>query len=60
VRLELDYTHPRTCETVAIEQTVRVPRGDAFELRVGARAESLCWGVMPSGSLRHPVFVGWV
>ena len=39
---------------------VRVPWGETFELRPGARAEILCWGVMPSGRLGHPLFSGWV
>jgi hypothetical protein len=30
---------------------------EGFALRVGQRAELVCWGVMPSGMLRHPLFV---
>jgi hypothetical protein len=43
--------------TGAVEQAVRVPRGEDFVLRPGRRAEILTWGVMPSGLLRHPLFV---
>src|SRR5688500_1653715 len=31
------------------------PRDLPFDLRIGARLELVCWGVMPSGMLRHPV-----
>ena len=58
--LALTYRHQRTGTEVAIEQAVRVPRGEPFEVRPGARAEVLCWGVMPSGLLRHPLFVRWL
>ena len=38
-----------------IRQRVRVRRDvEAFALPVGQRAELVCWGVMPSGMLRHP------
>jgi bifunctional non-homologous end joining protein LigD len=57
VRLELAYTHPRTGDQVEIVQAVRVPRGEQFDLRIGAAAELLCWGIMPSGLLRHPLLV---
>ena len=60
VNLTLEYAHPRTGVLKSIKQAVRVPRGDAFELRVGRRAEVLFWGVMPSGMLRHPLFVRWI
>jgi bifunctional non-homologous end joining protein LigD len=60
VRLELAYTHPRTGARVEIAQTVRVPRGEPFELRIGATADLLCWGIMPSGMLRHPLFLRWL
>jgi hypothetical protein len=43
---------------VEIRQGVRVRRDvEGFALRVGQRAELACWGVMPSGMLRHPLFV---
>jgi ATP-dependent DNA ligase len=58
--LALTYRHLGTGAEVAIEQAVRVPRGEPFELRPGTRAELLCWGVMPSGLLRHPLFVRWL
>jgi hypothetical protein len=35
---------------------VRVTDPDGWKLRLGA-ADVLCWGVLPSGRLRHPVFV---
>ena len=53
VMLEFRYTHPRT--GVEIRQAVRVPRDRPFDLRLGERVELLCWSVMPSGMLRHPV-----
>ena len=30
-------------------------RRQSFELMVSAA----CWGVLPSGMLRHPLFLGW-
>jgi hypothetical protein len=54
--LELEYAHPRTGERVKIRQAVRIARLQPFELKVGARASVVCWGVMPSGILRHPCF----
>jgi len=56
VTLELSYVHPRTGETAPIRQAVRVARDQPFELSSGAPAELVCWGVMPSGMLRHPLF----
>jgi hypothetical protein len=58
VMLAFRYTHPRTGADVAVRQEVRVPRDHPFELRIGARASLVCWGVMPSGMLRHPVLSG--
>ncbi len=55
VMLELRYTHPRTGADVEIRQAVRVPRDLPFDLRIGERVGLVCWGVMPSGMLRHPV-----
>jgi hypothetical protein len=60
VMLEFRYVHPRTGAPVEIRQAVRVRRDEPFELRNGARAELLCWGVMPSGMLRHPLFMRWL
>jgi hypothetical protein len=57
VMLELRYTHPRMGKLVAIRQAVRVPRGQPFEFQVGACVELLCWGIMPSGMLRHPLLL---
>jgi hypothetical protein len=59
VMLQLAYTHPRTGKRVAIRQAVRIARQQPFDLRVGARASVVCWGVMPSGMLRHPLFLSW-
>jgi hypothetical protein len=40
---------------VEIRQAVRVPQDLSFDLSIGARVALVCWGVMPSGMLRHPV-----
>jgi hypothetical protein len=57
--LELRYKHPRTGADMEIRQAVRVPRDLPFDLRIGERVGLViglvCWGVMPSGMLRHPV-----
>jgi hypothetical protein len=53
--LAFRYTHPRTSAAVEIRQAVRVARDRPFDLTIGARLELICWGVMPSGILRHPV-----
>jgi ATP-dependent DNA ligase len=58
VMLELVYKHPRTGKPARIRQAVRIARHHPFELEVGARASVVCWGVMPSGMLRHPLFLG--
>jgi ATP-dependent DNA ligase len=59
-RLRLTYTHPRSGIRGTIDELVRVPDRGTFELRRGARAHVLCWGILrPSGRLRHPVFVRW-
>jgi len=55
VMLELRYTHPRAGADVEIRQAVRVPRDLPFDLKIGERVGLVCWGVMPSGMLRHPV-----
>jgi hypothetical protein len=57
VMLELRYAHPRTGATVEIRQAVRIPRAEPFHLTIGDRVELVCWGVMPSGMLRHPLIV---
>jgi hypothetical protein len=57
--LQLSYAHPRTDEHVGIRQAVCIRRDEPFSLRVGQRAELVCWGLMPSGLLRHPLFLGW-
>ena len=55
VMLAFRYTHPRTGADVEIRQAVRVSRDLAFDLWIGERMDLVCWGVMPSGMLRHPV-----
>jgi hypothetical protein len=55
--LEFRYSHPRTGAEVEIRQAVRVPRGQAVDVTPGQRAEVVCWGVMPSGMLRHPLLI---
>ena len=55
VMLAFRYTHPRTDADVEIRQAVRVPRDLPFDVQIGARHELVCWGVMPSGMLPHPV-----
>jgi hypothetical protein len=57
VTLAFRYTHPRTGAEVEIRQAVRVPRDLPFALRIGERVPLVCWGVMPSGMLRHPVLL---
>ena len=59
VMLKLRYTHPRRGDRTEIRQAVRVARHEPFELKAGKRASLVCWGVMPSGLLRHPLFLGW-
>jgi hypothetical protein len=56
VMLAFCYSHPRTGAAVEIRQAVRVPR-DLPGLTSGARVTLVCWGVMPSGMLRHPVLL---
>jgi hypothetical protein len=55
--LAFRYTHPRTGADVEIRQAVRVPRGEPLDVKIGERVELVCWGVMPSGMLRHPVLL---
>jgi ATP-dependent DNA ligase len=52
------YRDPRSGEQVTAEQAVRVPNADEWTPQRGP-AEILCWGVLRSGLLRHPMFVGW-
>jgi hypothetical protein len=42
---------------VEIRQAARVPRDLPFDVTVGANVVLMCWGVMPSGMLRHPVLL---
>jgi len=54
------YTHPPDGKLVGIRQAVRIRRDEPFTLHEGEPGELVCWGVMPSGMLRHPLFVRWV
>jgi ATP-dependent DNA ligase len=58
-RLTLTYQHPLTRRRLRIDEIVRVPQPDRFTLRAGERGELLCWGFLPSGRLRHPVWMRW-
>ena len=58
VMLAFRYTHLRTGIDVEMRQAVRVPRDLPFDLRIGKRLALVCWGVMASGMLRHPVLSG--
>jgi hypothetical protein len=55
-KVRLTYMHPRTDARTTIDELVRVTDLDGWKLRLG-EAEVLCWGVLPSGRLRHAVFV---
>jgi ATP-dependent DNA ligase len=59
-RLTLTYRHPQTRRRVRIVEMVRVPQPESFVLRIGERGEMLCWGFLPNGRLRHPVWLRWV
>lgn len=52
------YTDPRSGERATVEQAARVIGPADWTPRRG-RAEILCWGILRSGLLRHPVFLGW-
>lgn len=52
------YRDRRTGELATVEQAVRVSGSDEWRPRRGP-AEILCWGILRSGLLRHPLFVGW-
>ncbi len=54
-KVRLAYTHPRTGTVTTIDELVRVTDPDGWVLRLG-EADVLCWGMLPSGRLRHPVF----
>jgi ATP-dependent DNA ligase len=56
--LAFAYTDPRTDERVSVEQAVRIAAPATWTPRRGP-GEILCWGVLRSGLLRHPVFTGW-
>lgn len=52
----LAYHDPRTGERVTVEQAIRVPGSDDGAPGRGP-AKIICWGVLRSGLLRHPVLV---
>jgi hypothetical protein len=54
--LAFAYRDPRRGELVTVEQAVRVARAKTWTPRLGP-ATILCWGIFPSGLLRHPVVV---
>src|SRR5262245_43027070 len=58
--LDIAYTHPRDGKLIQIRQAIRIRRDEPFTLHAGERAELVGWGVMPSGMLRHPLFVRWL
>ena len=47
----------RTGADVEIRQAVRVLRGEPLDVKISQRTEVVCWGVMPSGMLRHPLLM---
>lgn len=53
--LSFRYRHPRTGEVVTVEQAVRGPGGLAESLPKRGPAKVVCWGVLRSGLLQHPV-----
>jgi hypothetical protein len=55
-KVRLAYTHPRTGALTTIDELVRVTDPEGWALHL-SEADVLCWGVQPSGRLRHPVFV---
>ena len=60
VILDIAYKHPRDGKLIQICQAIRIRRDEPFTLHPGDRADLVCWGVMPSGMLRHPLFVRWL
>ena len=58
--LEIAYKHPRNGKPTQIRQAIRIRRDEAFTIHAGERAELVCWGVTPSGMLRHPMFMRWL
>ena len=55
-KVRLACTHPRTGALTTIDELVRVTDPEGWALHL-SEADVLCWGVLPSGRLRHPVFV---
>src|SRR5262245_11845966 len=47
---DFDWAWPTRIDRDAVEAALRL------ELRSGAVAQVVCWGLLPSGMLRHPLF----
>ena len=47
-------THPRSGKRILIRQAVQIWRHEAVRAEEGR--PTICWHVMPSGMLRHPLF----
>jgi ATP dependent DNA ligase domain len=58
-RLTLTYRHPQTHRRIRIDEVVHVPDPEAFALRPRHVARVECWGFLPNGRLRHPLWLGW-
>jgi ATP-dependent DNA ligase len=56
-KVRLAYKHPRTGAVTTIDELVRVTDPEGWKLRLG-EADVLSWGVLPSGRLRHPIWMG--
>ena len=59
VRLTLSYRPPRGRGRVRIDEIVRVPDPEGFVLHEGGRGALECWGFLPNGRLRHPMWLRW-
>jgi hypothetical protein len=55
-KVRLAYTYPRTGAPTSVDELVRVTDPEGWTLRLG-ETDVLCWGVLASGRLRHPMFV---
>jgi hypothetical protein len=51
--------HPQTRWRVRIDEVFRVPDPGSFRLWPGERGTLECWGFLPNGRLRHPMWLGW-
>ena len=55
-----DLSRLGTAHIAENRQAVRVPRGGEVAAGTGGPAELVCWGIMPSGMLRHPLLLRWL